>query len=326
MSYLDTLASRMEIPQAEILEYLGEKDQECHVVSLDSFREELKKNLLNPDTEHGLKLESFKTHDTFRARSGEFTVESGKQGCGKSARHFLRAMCFAIQGQNSCIASLEMKPVETLKRGLFQFCGNTEPTEEMVDLFCDTFLDRIRLFTKVGTQTADKILALVRWCAANNLHHVFIDSIMKCSVKSGDINEVEDFANQLQGLAKDLNIHIWLIAHQTKGGEGVSKEDGVRGSGMLLDLADNFIYYEKNMRKAEIKSMLSQGASEKDLKASDAEILKQPDFFMEFRKQRHSTITLPRKFGFYGHDSMQFLSHETATRMTPEDWINGRFL
>lgn len=322
MSYLDQIAEEMKIPNAEIEKYMGEHDTDSSVVSIEGYADDLKKSLLEGnEVEKGVTLESEKTHDVFRARLGELTVESGKQGCGKSARHFLRAMAFAMQGVNSCIASLEMRPVESLKRGLFQFMGNDTPPTHQVDLFMNTFKDHIKIYSKVGTQSTDKILALVRWCSENNIQHIFIDSLMKCSIKSSDIDTVETFANTLQGLAKDLNVHVWLIAHQTKGGEGVSKEDAVRGSGMLLDLADNFIFYEKNIRKHEVMAKQEMGAT---ITAIEEDVLKQPDFFMEFRKQRHSTIVMPRRYGFWGHKSMQFLPFSSATPMNCDDWLAGK--
>ena len=145
---------------------------------------------------------------------------------------------------------------------------------------------------------------------------------MKCSLRSSDIDTVEDFANKLQGLAKDLNIHVWLIAHQTKAREGFSKEDGVRGSGMLVDLCDNFIYYEKNIKKFELAA---RNKPEDQLTDRERGMLKQPDFFMDIRKQRHSTVALPRTFGFWGHPSMQFLPFQNAHKLNSDDWINGKF-
>ena len=321
IEYLNRIHEEMVITEKDIDSY-SEEESRANIADVETLRDDLKEHILNPKSERGLKLESSKTHDVFRARPGELTVESGRQGCGKSARHFLRAMSFAMQGQNSLIASLEMRPIETLERGLYQYMGNTQPPVAKIDEFIDQFKGKIFIFKKIGTQTTDRMLNLVRFCAGNNIQHVFIDSLMKCSVRSSDIDSLEEFANQLQGLTKDLNVHVWLIAHQTKGGEGISKEDGVRGSGMLLDLADNYIYYEKNIKKFEAVAKQEQGGT---LSAKEKALLDKPDFFMEFRKQRHSTVALPRNFGFYGHESMQFLPSKSSIKMNDDDWKAGKF-
>ncbi len=323
MNYLDQASQELSLNAEQIDKYQDYDPSDAGVLDIEELRQRVKDHILQPKSERGLRMESKKLDEVFRARPGELTVESGKQGCGKSARHTLRAMAFAFQGEKSCICSMEMKPEETIERMFYQYMGNNQPPISKLDELIDYYKGKIFLFSKVGTQTTDRILNLIKYCADNGIRNVMIDSLMKCSVKSSDIDSLEDFTNKLQGLAKDLGVHVWLIAHQTKEKEGGSKEDGVRGSGMLLDLADNFIYYAKNIRKFELKGKQAQGFD----KFTEAEnkILEQPDFFMDIRKQRHSTIALPRNFGFWGHDSMQFLPGPRALKMNDEDWKNGRF-
>ena len=325
MNILDQARRDLELRTADIDQYASYDPHEAGVLGIEELLERTKKHILMPESERGIQLESQKTAEVFKARPGEFTVESGKQGCGKSARHTLRAMAFANQGQSSCICSMEMKPEETITRMFHQFTGTVDPTIRLLEEMVDHFKGKVYLFSKVGSQGTKRILNLVKHCAANNIQHLMIDSLMKCGVRSSDLDKLETFANELQGLAKDLGVHIWLIAHQGKGHEGQTKEDGVRGSGMLLDLADNFILYEKNERKFEVAAKQEmQKAIGEELTAKEKEILAYPDFYMEFRKQRHSTVALPRKFGFWGHESMQFLPSEKALKLSNFDWMEGR--
>lgn len=321
MNYLDKAHEELAIRTEQIDHYDKYDPHEAGVLGIEELLESTKKHILMPEAEQGISLESKKTAEVFKARPGEFTVESGKQGCGKSARHTLRAMAFANQGQTSCICSMEMKPEETIRRMFHQFAGNPEPTINLLETMIDHFKGKLFLFSKVGSQKTRRILNLIKYCSDNGIQHLFIDSLMKCGVRSSDLDQLETFANEVQGLAKDLGVHIWLIAHQGKGHEGQTKEDGVRGSGMLLDLADNFIFYAKNERKFEA---LAKQEAKGGLTKAELEKLEQPDFFMEFRKQRHSTITLPRTFGFWGHESMQFLPSSKSIKLNHYDWLEGR--
>ena len=90
----------------------------------------------------GAKLPWPKTHDTFRLRQGELTIFGGANASKKSL------ICGEIilgllKDSKVCLASLEMKPSESLYRMLMQAAGTRDgtPAESFIEEF-SAFVDR----------------------------------------------------------------------------------------------------------------------------------------------------------------------------------------
>ena len=46
-----------------------------------------------------------------------------------------------------------------------------------------------------------------------------LDSLMKCGIAEDDLNGQKAFLNKIAVAARDLDIHIFLVAHSTKKGK-----------------------------------------------------------------------------------------------------------
>ena len=81
--------------------------------------------------------------------------------------------------------------------------------------------------------------------------HVIIDSLTKCTKGETDYDGQKDFMNQLCEVAKEMNIHIFLVHHVRKGNdetETANKFD-LKGSGSISDLVDNVMIISRNIKK-----------------------------------------------------------------------------
>ena len=116
-----------------------------------------------------------------------------------------------------------------------------------------------------------------------------IDSLMKCGINEDDLNKQKAFANKLAVAARDLGIHLFLVAHSRKTPsehDNASKFD-VAGSANLTNLVDNVISVHRNKKREE--EVLNGSL--------DTEIMNQPPSAVYLLKQRHGR-GIETKWGF----------------------------
>lgn len=320
-TYLDKKAAELglNVPSEKLREYEDYCPDVANIQSLDKYRDETISYLKQDFGEHGAKMPWTKVHPYFNFRPGELTIWTGKRGSGKSAMLSMITLALAMQREYSCICSFEMKPVETLIRMTAQYHGieKEQLTPLAVEEFFTGLVGKLYLYRQVGSVTTKRMLAIARYCAIElGLKHVIVDSLMKCGITSEDVRKGEQFVNELQNVAKDHGIHIHLVAHQTKNTE-LGPEDAIRGSGMFADIADNIFQLAVDRVKAE-KATAGKLDPEED-KAK-------PDYWLKLSKQRHSTVMVPRNFGFWGDKSMQFKPYRNCPRHKPDAWHSRRWL
>lgn len=220
----------------------------------------------------------------FDLRRGEVTVWAGDNGSGKSLLVGQVMAYLLLEDQRVLIASMEMRPEETVERMIFQVAGQP-PQPGFVEDFCAWADTRLWIYDQLDTVASDRVLRMVRAVATQlGVQHVVIDSLVKCGVKQdgdGALTAQTQFVDKLQHLAKSLDIHIHLIAHTRKperDGQRISKHD-IRGASQITDLADNVVLITRNRRK------------ERELQLPpddrDEEILDEPDATLTVAKQRH---------------------------------------
>lgn len=185
-------------------------------------------------------------------RRKEVTVLAGINGHGKSLILGQIAMDIVSNGSKVIVASLEMPPVATLARMTKQATGSFIPTKYEVGKFMQWKLDHFYLFNHVGSLEPWQVISLCRYAAIElGVSHVVIDSLTKCTRGEDDFNGQKDFMNQLCEVAKEVNIHIFLVHHLRKGkdeAEASNKFD-LKGSGSISDLADNVLIIARNIKK-----------------------------------------------------------------------------
>ena len=312
---LHKIAGEMGLPISgeEIDQYGEEAPDEANIKPIEEFEQELIDHILMPQSERGALMPWRKTHDFFRVRRGELTIWTGEEGKGKSS--FLNQVILALkqQEETSCICSFEMKVPETLERMVKQWTGTDDPSVEYIKKFFQDHRGAVFFYDQIGSVTTARVLAIVKYCAIKaGINHIIIDSLMKCGIGSDDYALSEVFVNDLQNAAKDYGIGIHLVAHQNKGGS-------VRGSGMLTDIADNVWEISKDEEKAEKVTSYEASNTALPEKLADS-----PDFYARLKKQRHSSVIVPRTFGFWGHKSLQFVNRPGGA-MNEQDWMQRRW-
>ena len=200
----------------------------------------------------GDKLPWSKCDSIVGLRHSEVSVWAGENGSGKSL--ILGQLKLGLLAQNKKVltASLEMKPYITLARMARQATGIPIPQIVDVQNFCNWRLDQGYIFDHVGSLLPWQVVALCRYAAKElGVQHIIIDSMMKCIRGEDDYNGQKDFVDQLCNVAKETKLHIHLVHHIRKSGEGdkIAEKKDIKGSGVITDLVDNVFLVSRNRKK-----------------------------------------------------------------------------
>ena len=247
------------------------------------------KSYFNDDLTSGLALPFNTTHSDFRVRSGEVSLVTGYSGHGKSA-WLNYVMLHLLQQQKSMIASFEMLPKQTLGR-MCQQTGEAMPNDEYIESFINKLEKRLYMYDTEGeTTTAKKVQEVIYYCAEKlGVKLMVIDSLMKCGIPSEDYAGQKRFVDDLCVSARDLGIHIFLVAHSRKTAsedDGSSKFD-VSGSSDITNLVDNVLSVHRNKKR---ERELAEGGI-------DEKVMSQSPCSVYLLKQRHGQGT-ETKWGF----------------------------
>ena len=240
------------------------------------------------DLTGGLELPFKKTVDDFKIRMGEISLVTGYSGHGKSA-WLNQVMLHLMKQEKTMIASFEMLPKATLGR-MCQQTGEAKPNYEYIKDFLSQLEHNLYLYDPQGETSADKVLEVIYYCAEKlGVKLMVIDSLMKCGINEDDLNKQKAFANKLSVAARDLGIHLFLVAHSRKTAnenDNASKFD-VAGSANLTNLVDNVFSVHRN-KEREIEVLNG---------SLDTEIMNQPPCSVYLLKQRHGR-GIETKWGF----------------------------
>ena len=212
---------------------------------------------------YGDKLPWSKTWDEMRFRAGEVSVWAGQNGHRKSMCLGMAALWWAKDNRKVAIASLEMKPTETLWRMCLQAAGSSTggtPTEEFIREFA-AFADKnILIYDQLDSVKTEKILGFVHYAARHlGCNHIVIDSLAKAGISVEDRQGETEFINRLAWAAKHLDCHIHLVAHIRKPQSGNEHKPAtkyeVKGSSTLVDLVDNVIVVHMDKKRDQLKHL-----------------------------------------------------------------------
>ena len=280
--------------------------------------------IANEDRVCGIEMPWRMMQDRFELRPGELSVWAGESGSGKSML-ISQIMAWLLQGPTKVlIASLEMRPEETLRRMLTQCAGNPNPTEDWIRHWFAVMDQSLYLYNKLDTVEAERMINATR-AAADFLGvtHVVIDSLTKCRLPTdgpGYLSAQTDFIDSLQWTAKNIGVHIHLIAHMRKpegsrrAGEA-SKFD-IRGASQITDLADNVLLLTRNHQKEKAQAQSEAGDV---LSAAENGYLSEPDSFLRIDKQRYNGDQ--HTYGlWYNKRSLTFQSQEDKSIRWTQPW------
>lgn len=230
--------------------------------------------------ESGCVLPWGKTHSVIRLRCAELSVWAGVNGHGKSLIVSQAVLGLLRQSQKACIASMEMKPLQTMARMVRQGVGGESPAPNLVREFASSLDGNLWLYDQQGTVDAKRMLAVVRYAREElGIDHFVIDSLMKCGMGVDDYNAQKHFVDALSTYAKDSGLHIHLIAHSRKreNEHRVMDKFDIKGAGEITDMADNVFTLWRNKTKEE-------KAQKGDLKGDEENM---PDAILKCDKQRN---------------------------------------
>lgn len=243
----------------------------------------------------------------FQFRLGEVTIYAGNNGGGKSLITGQIALGLIKQNRKVCIASFEMRPMQTLYRMLRQFAGKSfdnpffrvpkHEFESYVERFNEWSDEKLWFYDQQGTTNAQQVIAMARYAAVElGITHIFIDSLMKCVAAEDAYNEQKYFVDELCALARDHNVHIHLVHHIRKLGseENMPSKSDIKGTGAITDQVDNvFLVYRNKKKEHSIK--MGKSINDDD-----------PDTYLMCEKQRNGEsegwVSL-----WYHKDSQQFV-------------------
>jgi twinkle protein len=242
-------------------------------------------------------------------RPAEITLWSGDTGSGKSQVISDCTPKWIQDGSRVCLASLEMKPEQSLKRMIKQTGGVDRPTLEFLHEIL-AWLDRgLLLYDRVGKASIEALLEVFDYARAKyGCDQFVIDSFMRLGIPGDDYNAQEAAIFKLVNWAVETNVHLHLVAHSRKPGKdrGVPDSADVKGAMEIGANAFNIITVFRN-RKIEELAASANGGDPPDM-------TDEPGVTLNVAKQRNGD--------FEGKVNLYF-SRKTYQYFSPAD--NRRF-
>jgi len=259
----------------------------------------------NPDP--GARLPWGKTHGAIKLRPGEVSIWSGISGHGKSALLNQVMVSVMAQGEKVCIASLEMKPAQTMHRMSRQAVGVGSPSVQALRALMRWTDGKLWIYDQLGTVKRERMMAVVRYCREElGITHMVIDSLMKCGIGTDDYNGQKAFVDELCAHAKDTGMHIHLVAHSRKSSSEFAEMDkmDIKGASEIADQVDNIFMLWRNKKK--------EAEGQKPHPSKD--VVDMPDALLTCSKQRHGEwegkVTL-----WFHKESMQHIADDRGRAM-----------
>jgi twinkle protein len=195
-------------------------------------------------------------------RPAEVTLWSGDTGSGKSQVISDCAPTWIQSGSRVCLASLEMKPEQSLKRMIKQTGGVDRPTVEYLHEILG-WLDRgLLLYDRVGKSSIEALLEVFDYARAKyGCDQFVIDSFMRLGIPGDDYNAQEAAIFKLVNWTVENNVHLHLVAHSRKPGKdrGVPDSADVKGAMEIGANAFNIITIFRNRKIEELAAGANGG-------------------------------------------------------------------
>ncbi|EJF78881.1 hypothetical protein MCO_00582, partial [Bartonella sp. DB5-6] len=265
-----------------------------------------------PEQHLGYTVPYPKLHGKLYFRPAELTLWSGASGAGKSQ---LLSDCiphWISQKSRLCLASLEMKGEQSLRRLTKQTGGLEQPTREMIERILHFLDDGLILYEHVGKSSVDTLLDVFDYCRARyGCDQFIIDSLMRLGISSDDYTGQEQAVYKMVDWAVLNAVHIHLVAHARKGGldKDIPSTEDIKGASEIGANAFNIITIWRN-RSLEDKIFTAS------LKQEKSELAKRPGVIMNIAKQRSGD--------FEGKIGLWFDQQTYRYRCSPEHPLTPR--
>jgi twinkle protein len=226
----------------------------------------------------------------FDFRPGEVTLWAGVNKHGKTT--FLSHVMLNVMqaGQKVCVASMEMKPPESMAKMTRQASGVEQPSIAYIKAFHSWTNGSLWIYNHLGRLAAKRALAIATYVRKElAIDHLVIDSLMKCGIGVDDLTGQKDFVDALCAIARDTGLHIHLVCHMRKGeNERVAPgKFDVKGAGEITDMVDNIVIVWKNLHKQEAIATAERKKSIEERAQALDEALLMADSFVRIAGQRN---------------------------------------
>ncbi|XP_049848452.1 twinkle mtDNA helicase-like [Schistocerca gregaria] len=222
------------------------------IVSFSELREQVYREIANPDQVAGIKSTSFPNLSKLLKghRKGELTIFSGPTGIGKTTLLAQLSLDYVMQGIPTLWGSFELHNVRLAKKLLNQFAKKSlEKNIQEFELIADKFQELPIYFMRFhGSTELDQVLDAMEYALyVYDVEHVVIDNLqfMTPMVTGRGFDKFEqlDFAiSKLRNFSTSKNVHISLIIHPRKEDSGHAlSTNSVFGSAKATQEADNVI-------------------------------------------------------------------------------------
>jgi twinkle protein len=241
------------VTDKEISGYMDKRDNQEHtkIKSPYDYLDDVKKHF-SEDLLGGISLPFKGTDESFKVRLGELSVVTGFSGHGKSA-WLNQCILGLMKHEKAMIASFEMTPRATLAR-MTQQTGEALPNEDYIEDFLKQLVGNLYLYDPENETTTKKVLEVIYYCAEKlGVKIMVIDSLMKCGIGEDDLNGQKAFANKIAVACRDLDIHVFLVAHSKKTASDFehARKFDVAGSANITNMVDNVFSVHRNKEREE---------------------------------------------------------------------------
>lgn len=187
-----------------------------------------------------------------------YTIWSGYPGAGKTTA-LRQLICHLLHTGNKCfVASFEEHPVDVIVHLAGVAFGCEVPSVQQLQWFIDFYAGELRIWGMIGVAKHAQILGTIQQLAKEGIKHVMLDSLMCLDVNSQDFEGQRVFANLLNSIAIESNVHIHLVAHPRKALSVEQEADinDVAGGADFGRLAHNVVFVRR--QKAQSNTVMPE--------------------------------------------------------------------
>lgn len=237
--------------------------------------------------QQGFLMPWMKVMDSFLFEWGCTTIMAGYAGHGKS-EVVGQIVCDAIrQNVRVCAASLEFRSSKWLQRLVRQATSNAQPVHSLIGKALDWIGEGLWAFDVYGSAKADRLLEVFAYAHRRyGVKFFIIDNWSKLGIADDDLAEQKRVISLITEFAVVHNVHVIVVNHLRKVEDDFSTGNklSVKGSGAIVDLADNVLMVWRNVPK-ETKMRSAEWFKLDDVKRAD--ILRYPDTTITWVKHRN---------------------------------------
>ncbi|PDT82915.1 bifunctional DNA primase/helicase [Sinorhizobium sp. BJ1] len=241
-------------------------------------------------------------------RPGELSLWSGASGHGKSQ---ILSDCighWVKQGSRVCVASLEMKGEQTLKRLAKQTGGVDRPTAPFITKILDWLDSGLLIYDHVGKAGIPALLEVFDYARAKyGCDQFIIDSLMRVGIAQDDYNGQEKAVFQLVDWTIENNVHVHLVAHSRKGDKdrgGAPETEDIKGA---MEIGANAFNILTVWRNKDLEGKIKAAKTEEERTALE----EKPSVILNVAKQRNGDFE--GKVGLW-FDQATYRYHTSSNR------------